>query len=162
MTISELMIPELDREMASTRKILEKVPGDQLQWKAGETLQTLGWNANHLAEIAGWTAFIISEDEFNIAPPGGPKYETPSLGSVAEILDSFDQNVAAARAAIESTSDETMARMWTMKAGDQTLLTISKGECLRTWVLNHTVHHRGILSVYLRMFGIEDASVYGA
>ncbi len=145
MTIAERMIPELDREMAHTRRILQMVPADKLAWKADEKSNTLGWNANHLAEIAGWTKFIIDEDVFNIAPPDGPKYEAPSLDDPAEIVSSFDQNVASARAAIEGVSDETMDKLWTMKAGDQTLMTLSKGECLRTWVLNHTVHHRGIL-----------------
>ncbi|WP_442511079.1 DinB family protein [Novipirellula sp. SH528] len=161
MTIAELMVPELDREMAQTRKILELVPADKLEWKASENLNTLGWNANHLAEIVGWTKFIVDEDVFNIAPPDGPKYETPSLSDPAEILAKFDQNVVSARGAIEAASDETMAKLWTMKAGDQTLMTLSKGDCLRTWVLNHTVHHRGILSVYLRMLGIDEATVYG-
>ena len=80
---------------------------------------------------------------------------------IAEILKSFDENVLSAQAAIARTSDETMHKMWTMKAGEQTLMTLSKGECLRTWVLNHTVHHRGILSVYLRMLDVDDARVYG-
>ncbi len=161
MTIAELMLPELEREMAQTRKVLEKVPADQLEWKANETLHTLGWNANHLAEIVGWTKFIIDEDVFNLAPTDGPAYQTPSLDDPAKILEAFDENLLSARAALAGTSDETMAKLWTMKAGEQTLMTLSKGECLRTWVLNHTVHHRGILSVYLRMLGVDDACVYG-
>ncbi|TWU26758.1 DinB family protein [Novipirellula galeiformis] len=161
MTIAELMLPELEREMAQTRKVLEKVPADQLEWKANETLHTLGWNANHLAEIVGWTKFIIDEDVFNLAPTDGPAYQTPSLDDPAKILAAFDENLLSARAALAGTSDETMAKLWTMKAGEQTLMTLSKGECLRTWVLNHTVHHRGILSVYLRMLGVDDACVYG-
>lgn len=122
-------------------------PADKLEWKANERLHTVGWNANHLAEIVGWTKFIIDEDVFNVAPTDGPAYQTPSLDDPAEILQAFDNNVLSAREAIARTSDETMDEMWTMKAGEQTLMTLSKGECLRTWVLNHSVHHRGILSV---------------
>ncbi|TWU45110.1 DinB family protein [Novipirellula aureliae] len=160
-SIASIMLPEFDREMACTRKILEKVPADKLEWKANESLHTLGWNANHVAEIVGWTQFIIDEDVFNLAPVDGPAYETPSLSDPAKIIEAFDQNVSLARAALERTSDETMGEMWTMKAGEQTLMTITKGECLRTWVFNHTVHHRGILSVYLRMLGVADATAYG-
>ncbi len=161
MMIAELMLPELDREMTLTRKVLEQVPEDKLDWRADDKLHTLGWNANHLAEIVGWTKFIVEQDVFDVAPADGSAYQAPSLGDPAEILQAFDENVAAARAAIASASDETMAKLWTMKAGEQTLMTLSKGECLRTWVLNHTVHHRAILSVYLRMLGVEGAGVYG-
>lgn len=161
MTIAELMLPELDREMAQTRKVLKKVPADKLEWKANEKLHTLGWNANHLAEIVGWTKFIVDENVFNVAPTDGPAYQTPALDDPAKILAAFDENVRSARAAIARTSDETMDKLWMMKAGEQILMTLSKGQCLRTWVLNRSVHHRGILSVYLRMLGVEDVRVYG-
>ncbi len=161
MTIAELMLPELDREMALTRKVLEKVPLDKLEWQADDKLHTLGWNANHLAEIVGWTKFIVDEDVFDVAPIDGPAYQSPALDDPAKILQAFDENLATARAAIAGASDETLAKPWTMKAGEQTLMTLSKGECLRTWVLNHSVHHRAILSVYLRMLGVEGAGVYG-
>lgn len=160
MTISELMIPELDREMARTRRVLQAVPADKMAWQPGENLRTIGWNANHLMEIVSWTSDILDKDEFNIAPVDGPAYQTPSIADPNEIVAQFDKNLVAAREAIAGATDEKMAEMWTMKMGEQTLFTISKGDCLRTWVLNHTVHHRAILSVYLRMAGVELTPVY--
>ena len=160
MSLAELMLPEFDREMAQTRKVLELVGKDHLNWKAFEQGHTVGWNANHVAEIPGWTALIVQQDDFDLVPPDGPKYTTPSLSDPAEIVAMFDQNCVAARAAIAETSDQTMAENWSMKSGGHTLFTITKGECLRTWVLNHTVHHRAILSIYLRMLGVALTPVY--
>lgn len=160
MQIADLMVPELDREMARTRRVLLKVPAEHWQWKAHESLRTLGWNANHVAEIVGWTPFIVGQSEFDIAPVDGPHYQTPTLTDPAEIVANFDRDVSQAREAIAAASDATLAEPWSMKSGGQTLFTITKGECLRTWVLNHTVHHRGILSVYLRMLGVELTPVY--
>lgn len=160
MTISELMLPELDEEMGRTRKVLAAVPRQHLDWKPAEVLHTIGWNANHLAEIVGWTSMILQQDVFDIAPVDGPAYKTPSIDDPAKIVASFDEGLVAARSAIAAATDAVMAESWTMKMGGQTLFTLSKGACIRTWVLNHSVHHRGILSVYLRMRGVEFTPVY--
>ena len=160
MTFSELVLPELDDEMARTRKVLAVVPKKLMDWKPAEAMHTIGWNTNHLAEIVGWTHAIVEENEFDIAPVDGPKYETPSIEDPTEILATFDEALVAARATIAAVTDERLAEEWSMKMGGQTLFTMTKGACLRTWVLNHSVHHRGILSVYLRMCGIELAPVY--
>ncbi len=160
MTIAKLILPEIDDEMARTRAILAAVPKEQLEWLPAEGLHTIGWNANHLAEIVGWTQPILLEDEFDVAPVGGKPYETPSIDEPAEILAAFDANLKAARNSIESASDELMAQEWSMKMGGQALFTMSKVDCIRKWVLNHSVHHRGILSVYLRMRGVEVTPAY--
>ncbi|QDU92581.1 DinB family protein [Lignipirellula cremea] len=162
MTIAAGILPEFDDEMARTRKVLAAVPQTSLDWKPGESLRTIGWNANHLSEIVGWSKGILEEDEFDIAPVDGPRYETPSLADPAAIVAAFDANVIQARAAIAAATDAQMAEPWSMKMGGQTLFTMPKGACLRTWVLNHSVHHRGILSVYLRMNGVELTPVYDA
>ncbi|TWU07458.1 DinB family protein [Stieleria varia] len=159
-TLSHLMLPEFDREMPRTRKVLAALTPESLSWQADEKLRSIGWNANHIADLIGWTPQIIANDEFDMAPLEGPKPEVPSLEDPAEILNAFDTAVTQARAAIEAATDEQLAEDWSLKSGGQTLFTISKGECLRTWVLNHTVHHRAILSVYLRMNGIELTPVY--
>ncbi len=160
MKLSELMLPELDIEMARTRKILEAVSQDHLNWKAGDLLRTIGWNANHLAEIVGWTPMILAHDEFDMNPVGGTPYETPSIDDPAKIVAAFEEGLKAARLAISEATDERFAENWSMKNGGQTLFTMAKGDCVRTWVLNHSVHHRGILSVYLRMCGVELTPVY--
>jgi uncharacterized damage-inducible protein DinB len=160
MPISDLMIPELDDEMARTRVILAAVPKQYLDWQPAEAMHSIGWNANHLADIVGWTQPILEQDEFDIAPVDGPAHETPSIDDPVEILASFDANLAAARTAIAAATDQQLAADWSMKMGGQTLFTISKGDCLRRWVINHSIHHRGILSVYLRMCGVPLTPVY--
>lgn len=159
---SQMMLPEFDREMARTRRILVAATTESLEWSPGEGLHTIGWNANHIADIVGWTNSIIEESEFDMAPPGEEPFATSSFETVDEIVAAFDKSVAEARDSIESVTDEQLTEMWSLKAGGETLFTIPKGECVRTWVLNHTVHHRGILSVYLRMQGIEHTPPYDA
>lgn len=160
MSLAEIMLPEFDRETARTRNLLAALPADKMSWQAHENLHTLGWNANHLVDILAWTPQIVNHSEFDMAPVDGPKYETPSIDDPATLLDNFDKNIAAAREAIAGASDETLSEPWSLMTGGQTLFTISKGECLRTWVLNHCVHHRAILSVGLRMAGVEVTPVY--
>ena len=160
MTIAELMLPEFDREMARTRKVLAAVPPEKMNWQPADNLRTIGWNANHLADIVGWTRSIIEQDSFDMAPLEGPPPQVLSLDNPAEILNTFDNAVQDARSALTGTTDATMAETWSLKQGGQTLFSMTKGDCLRTWVLNHCVHHRAILSVYLRMTGMELTPVY--
>lgn len=160
MTLAALMLPEFDDEMARTRRMLAALPADRMAWKPHEALHTIGWNANHIVEIVGWTQVIISESEFDMAPVGGRKYETPDIQDPAVLLGQFDENVVAARASIAGATDAVLAQPWSLKSGGETLFTISKGACLRTWVFNHTVHHRAILSAGLRMCGVNVAGAY--
>lgn len=158
--ISEILFADFADEMERTRTVLAAVPQPIMDWKPGEELRSIGWNANHLAEIVGWTSDIVDQNEFDIAPPDGPPYETPSIADPAEILQKFDETLAVAKTKLEGVSDETLVEDWSMKMGGQTLFSITKGACLRKWVVNHTIHHRGILSVYLRMNGVELQPVY--
>ncbi len=131
MILSEIMLPELDVEMARTRKLLATVPKEHLDWKAGGSLHTIGWNAK-LAESVGWMPLILAHDEFDMHPVGGKPYETPSLDDAAKIVAAFDDNLKAARAAIAEATDEQMAEEWAMKNAGQTLFTMTKGDCVRT------------------------------
>jgi uncharacterized damage-inducible protein DinB len=158
--ISELMVPEFTREMAVTRALLAKVPDDKLDWSPGSGLQTIGWNASHLAEIAGWIPVIVQQAELDIAPPGGEAMPPSAKKNVAQLLKHFDANTAASLAALKGVSDAVMAEPWTMKAGGQVLFTMTKGDCLRKWVFSHTAHHRGILSADLRLAGVPHSSIY--
>lgn len=160
MSLAESMLPEFDDEMARTRAVLAVIPADKMDWQAAESLRSIGWNANHLAEIVGWTHDILDQSEFDIAPVDGPAYETPAMSDPVQIVAKFDDALAAARSALINTPDEQLDEDWTMKMGGQPLFTMTKGDCIRKWVLNHTVHHRGILSVYLRMQGVEVTPVY--
>ncbi len=154
------MIDEFDDEMARTRKILAAVPADRVAWKLDPKTQSIGWNANHIAEIVGWTSDILSQSEFDLAPVDGPAYKTPEIEDPKHIVENFDSAVATARAALLNASAETLAEDWTMKMGGQPLFTMTKGACIRRWVLNHTVHHRAIVSLYLRHCGVELTPVY--
>lgn len=160
MRLAEIMLPEFDREMARTRKTLAAVPADRMEWKAHESLHTIGWNANHLVDLIGWTPAITGADEFDVAPVDGPALKPLSIENPTELLAEFDKNVAAAREAIAAVSDATLAESWSLKSGGQVLFTICKGDCVRTWVLNHAVHHRAILSVLLRMSGVAVTPPY--
>src|SRR5215831_17592720 len=106
MSYAETLLPEFDQEMANTRKVLERIPDDKLDWKPHPKSNTIGWNANHVADIPNWMALPLTTTSLDIAPPDGPKYEFPALTSRKEILDLFDRNVAAAREAIAKAKDE--------------------------------------------------------
>ena len=97
MPYAETLLPEFDQEMASTRKVLERIPDDKLDWKPHPKSNTIGWNANHVADIVNWVVLVLNRPSLDIAPADGPKYEFPTLTSREAILDLFDRNVAAAR-----------------------------------------------------------------
>lgn len=161
MSYGEMILPEYDMEFATTRRILERIPNDKLGWKAHEKSNTLGWNANHLAEIPGWTAGTLASPSWDLAPVDGDPYESPTLGSMEEILELFDQNVAEGRAALETATHEQMSEMWSLLRGGEAMFTIPRAGVIRTFVINHSIHHRGIVTVYLRLNDIAVPSVYG-
>ena len=161
MSYAEQILPEFDQEMASTRKVLERIPDDKLAWKAHEKSNTIGWNASHLAEIPGWVEGTLSALEWDIAPVGGEPYRTPNLTTRQEILDLFDKNVAAARMAIAAVRDEEMTKTWSLLMGGQTLLSMPRAAVVRSFVINHTIHHRAHLLVYLRLNDIPVPGMYG-
>jgi len=161
MSYAEAILPEFDHEMAQTRKVLECLPDDKLDWKPHEKSHTIGWNANHLAEMPGWAPGTIAQSSWDIAPVGGEPYRTPSLGSRAEILALFDKNVAAGRAALAGAKDEEMSETWSLLRGGQAILTMPRADVIRYFVLNHVIHHRAILLVYLRLNDIPIPGMYG-
>ena len=161
MTIAESILPEFEMEMAGTRKVLERIPDNKLDWKAHPKSNPIGWVASHLVEIVGWVEGILTQDTWDINPEGGQPYRTTILGSRQEILDLFDANVVAARKQIGATSDEAFAKSWSLLSGGQELITMPKLGVIRIWVLNHTIHHRGHLCVYLRLNDIPIPALYG-
>jgi uncharacterized damage-inducible protein DinB len=161
MSYAETVLPEFDQEMASTRKVLERIPDDKLDWQPHPKSHTIGWNANHLANLPDWLVHTVSTPSLDIAPVGGKGFELPKLAGRQEILEHFDQNVAAARAAIVSAKDEHMAAMWTLLAGGNPIFTMPRSAVVRSVVLNHMIHHRAILCVYLRLNDIPVPGLYG-
>ncbi len=118
-----------------------------MSFKPADKLHTVGWNANHLLDIVGWTVPILEKSEFELAPVDGPPVMPSSLSDPDELVRRYAAAVSVARPALAAATDERMAEPWSLKMKGEVLLTLPKGECLRTWVINHTVHHRAILSV---------------
>lgn len=161
MSIAQSILPEFDHEMAGTRKVLERVPDDKLDWKAHPKANTIGWVGSHLADIPAWTEMTLKHDSLDINPVGGEPYRTKVCAGHAEMVASFDKNVAAARQAIESTSDAEFMKPWSLLSGGQTVMTMPKIAVIRTWVLNHSIHHRAYLCSYLRQNDIPVPGLYG-
>ena len=161
MSIAQSLLPEFDHEMAGTRKTIERIPDDKLDWKAHPKSNTIGWVAAHLANIVKWTDYTLTSDSLDIAPPGKEPMRTPVPSSIAEILETFDKNLAISRAKLVEASDEELMKPWSLLSGGQTVLTMPKIGVLRTFVLNHSIHHRGHLCVYLRLNDIPVPALYG-
>lgn len=161
MTYAQMTMPEFEHEMNTTRKLLERLPDDKLDWKANAKSNTIGWNGCHLAEIPGWGANILGESHFDMNPTGGAPYKTPSLKTRKEILDLFDANVASAKQALARLSDSSLMDRWQLRDHGAVLLEMPRAAAFRTWVLSHSIHHRAILSVYFRLVGVPVPAIYG-
>jgi uncharacterized damage-inducible protein DinB len=115
----------------------------------------------HLANLLAWTEMTLQSTELDLEPPGGSAYTAPAFRSPSETLATFDHNVVAARAALARASDQDLMVSWTLKKAGQNLFTMPRVACLRSFVLNHLIHHRGQLSVYLRLCDVPVPSIYG-
>ena len=161
MSISASLLPEFDQEMANTRKALERMPDDKFDWKPHEKSGTMGWLANHLANLPSWTVYTINQDSLDLAPTDGESIKWEGKGSRQELLDYFDKNVGAARAAIVEASDEEFLKPWSLLKGGVTLMTLPKIAVMRGFVMNHIIHHRGQFTVYLRLNDVPVPPLYG-
>jgi len=155
MTTSAIPLKEFDIEMASTRKLLERVPGDKGAWKPHQKSFSLGHLAQLVAWIPGWIATSLREPRIDLANAGGY-----SLESTDTLVSMFDKNVRAARAALESVSGAALSEPWSLTRGDKVLMTLPRGEAVRQH-LSHLAHHRGQLTVYLRLVDVPLPPVYG-
>jgi uncharacterized damage-inducible protein DinB len=161
MAINQALLPEFEHEMATTRKALERVPEDRFAWKPHPKSMTLGRLASHVAEIPGWGLMTVEKDSVDIAPPGAPPPTGTNLGSRKEILELFDKNVAAARSAVAGASDEHLMKPWSLLSGGKTVLSMPRVAVWRSFVMNHLIHHRAQLGVYLRLNDVAVPSTYG-
>ncbi|MDP9122005.1 MAG: DinB family protein [Acidobacteriota bacterium] len=170
MSLAQSLSTEFDREMATTRRLLERVPDDRLAWQPHAKSMTLGRLASHLADLPGRGSDILGKESLDVARPGGPapaETQSPKLQSGqnvqsgAEILERFDRNVAAAREALAAASDEAFRQPWTLSSGGREILTLPRAAMLRTILFSHMIHHRGQLSVYLRLNDIPVPPIYG-
>jgi uncharacterized damage-inducible protein DinB len=160
MAIANALLPEFDQEMAGTRKTLERVPADKFDWKPHEKSTALGGLASHLANLPSWASLALTGDSFDMAPGGVPVRTTP-CNSPQELVETFDKNAAAAREAIAGASDEELFKPWSLLSNGHTILTIPKIGVLRGFVMNHSIHHRAQLGVYLRLNDVPVPSIYG-
>jgi uncharacterized damage-inducible protein DinB len=160
MPLSELLLPEFDTEIVTTRNVIERVPDDRIEWKPHAKSFPMGHLAQLVAMIPGWTRPILTERELDIAPREGPTAVYRFL-PVDQLLKLFDHRVDEARPLIEKITDDELQVPWTLKAAGHEVSTQSRYMVYRTLMLNHLVHHRAQLGVYLRMHDIPLPSVYG-
>ena len=158
--ISQSLLPEFDMEMANTRTILERVPEGQRAFRPHAKSFTLGRLAGHVAEMPMWGVMTLAQDELELRPDG-PSYTAHVLESKVETLAFFDEQLRQARALLASATDETMMRPWTLKDQGQTILVMPKVAVFRSFVMNHMIHHRGQLGVYLRLNDVPVPGLYG-
>jgi len=156
MSLCQAMLQEFDNEAKTTRRVLERVPADKLAWKPHPKSMSLGTLALHVASSPGVIIGWCAEDETTFTGE-----TSPQATSTAEILEAHDASVKKMRETLPQIGDEGMQRMWTPKAGGQTLMTMPKAALARAIVMNHWVHHRGQLSVYLRLLDVPVPSIYG-
>jgi len=154
--IVDQLLPEYEREMALTRRLLERLPAARLSWSPHPRSMSLGALASHVVELADWQD-VISRPAFDVSAASMP----PPSASPAEALDRFDRHVAGTRRALDGRTDGELLDIWSVTRGDDTLLTMPKVTMLRAVLLNHLIHHRGQLTVYLRLNGVPLPSIYG-
>jgi uncharacterized damage-inducible protein DinB len=156
-----MLLPEFDNEMKTTRRLLERVPEEKMGWQPHEKSMTLGRLASHIAELTSLGATVLTTEFRDFAPAGAPPPKRLDSRSRQEVLDVFDANVAKSRAAIAEAEDAAFAQTWTLRAGDHVIFSLPRAGALRTMLFSHIVHHRGQLSVYLRLTDTPVPSIYG-
>jgi uncharacterized damage-inducible protein DinB len=161
MHIKDALLPEFDQEMANTRKVLERCPEEKYGWKPHARSFSMASLATHLANMTGWAADVMTKDSFDISPPGAPPYKEEPAATREELLGRFDKNTASARAAIGGATDEQFMASWSLLAGGETIFTMPRVACMRSMVMNHIIHHRGQLTVYLRLNDVPVPAIYG-
>ena len=161
MTIAQMLVPEFDHEMATTRSLLERVPADAADWKPHTKSMSLGHLASHIASMPGWVDQILTQPELDFATPAGASLATPKFESTQALVAMFDRNVQAARSRIGSTPDADLGVSWTLRNGEHRIMSMPRVAVLRSFIMSHLIHHRGQLSVYLRLRDVPLPSIYG-
>jgi uncharacterized damage-inducible protein DinB len=155
MAFADTLLPEFDQEMAITRRVLERVPAEKGQWKPHPKSFSLGHLAQLVSRMPGWIANTITEPFLDLGSYPGYSYENTD-----DLLKSFDQSVASARKAIVASKDSDYTVPWSLKNRDHVIFTLPKGPVVRSHI-NHLIHHRGQLTVYLRLIDVPVPSIYG-
>ncbi|HJP60044.1 MAG TPA: DinB family protein [Gemmatimonadaceae bacterium] len=155
MSIADTLLPEFDQEMASTRRVIERVPSDKGQWKPHEKSFSLGHLTQLVANMPGWITNAVTETSLNLLDYPGYSYQNTD-----DLLKTFDKHVKEARGAIANSKDSDFMVPWSLRRGEQTFFTLPRAAVVRQHV-NHLVHHRGQLTVYLRLIDVPVPSIYG-
>lgn len=161
MAFSEALLPEFDHEVAGIRKTLERVPEDKFGWKPHQKSMTMGGLATHLATLLSWAVTAVDTESLDLAPGGVPMPGPAPVKSRKELLETFDKNVAAARQAIAGAADAHLLKPWTLLHNGKQVLSMPRIAVLRSFVMNHSIHHRAQLGVYLRLNDVPVPSIYG-
>lgn len=156
--LGQFLAAELEQEAKSTRKMLERVPAEKLDWKPHEKSMSLMQLAVHVAEIPSWTGPSVNAPELDFATF---EYNPPTVTSADELVAMFDKNVADALGVLRGAEDATFGESWTMRNGETVYFTMPKAAVMRGFVMSHFIHHRGQLSVYLRLLDVPIPSIYG-
>ena len=157
MPMVDALLAEFDHEMTTTRKLLERVPEDRLDWQPHPKSYTLGQLAQHVATIPIWGLMTLRDTELDLGEGSAP----PQMRTRAEMLTAFDENAAGTRAALVGRSDGELMVPWTLKNSGHTIFSMPRASVWRGFVMSHLIHHRGQLSVYLRMQDVPLPSMYG-
>lgn len=160
MALVDALLPEFDHEIATTRRLLDRLPDDRLAWQPHPKSWTLATLTEHIGQLGVWGRLTLSEPFVDLESMTRPPDYQP-LASKAALLAHFDTEMAAARAALSGRSDAELMAPWTLRRGQMEFFTMPKASCWRTFVMNHLIHHRGQLSVYLRQLDVALPSIYG-
>jgi uncharacterized damage-inducible protein DinB len=160
MKLTEFLLAELDREVERSRRALGEIPVGKYDWKPHEKSMILGYLANMVATIPMWISMEINDDELDVAPADGGKMEQKRMDSSGELIEALDQAAAGARAAFAQTSDEHLLTNWRLLARGTVVMEAPRYEMIQD-TINHWAHHRGQLTVYLRLLGAKVPAIYG-
>ena len=161
MSIAETLLPEFDHEMASTRQMLEIVPAADAGWRPHPKSYTLGDLAAHISRLPMWGRYTLETAELDLGLPENAALARAAFTTTPELVEGFDRNVREARAALAKATDADMGVKWTLKNAGAVIFSMPRAAVLRGFVLSHLIHHRGQLSVYLRLRDVPLPSIYG-
>jgi uncharacterized damage-inducible protein DinB len=161
MRIADALLPEFDQEMANTRKCLARIPNDKFTYKPHPKSFDMGSLAVHIATMLDWGVTTLNSDNFDYAPVGGEQYRPPVAKDNAELLAMFDKGAREFREALAAADNDSLMKPWSLLAGGKPIFTMPRAAVIRGMILNHVVHHRGQLTVYLRLNDIPVPAVYG-
>lgn len=161
MKITELFLDELEREAEGSRHAIERVPEGKNDWKPHEKSMPLGSLARLVADMPSWIAMAINQDELDLSPKGKPMAKPPEWHSRREVIEMLQKNVATAREALKQTTDEHLMTHWKLLVSGQVVMDEPRYVVIRDTVFNHAAHHRGQLTVYLRLLNASVPAIYG-